>query len=169
MGASDRPSHVKPTGWRPSNTVPTGMPAPIFSAIQCSPSGVRREPFSCPVPKRDVEIRYCDCSTYNGKPFAPSSPRGVASSDWRRRTCSVCCATETNNTDSVGRTPQRRQALAKWVRASLTVRAPVFLLAGKTLCPAPCRRASHRRSSGRGPILRWPQREFSPHPIRGAR
>jgi hypothetical protein len=48
---------VNPTGLRPSKTVPTGQPPPIFSTTRCNPSGVPFEPATWLMPKRDVEQR----------------------------------------------------------------------------------------------------------------
>ncbi len=50
---------VLPTILRDLKTVPAGSPPPIFSAMQCSPSGVQFEPSICPMPKREVEQGNC--------------------------------------------------------------------------------------------------------------
>src|SRR5450432_169611 len=51
-------SETLPTTSRDLKMVPAGSPSPIFSAMQCNPSGVQLDPSICPMPKREVEQGY---------------------------------------------------------------------------------------------------------------
>src|ERR1700679_2209283 len=95
IGADGHPAQVKPTGCRPLNTVPTGQPPPILSAIRCKPRGVRFDPAFSPTPNREVEQR----NVFN-RAYCPAKS---ASCEQRSNRASSCRATLTvkNNFDSL--------------------------------------------------------------------
>lgn len=100
---------------RDLKTVPAGLPAPIFFAMRCNPSGVQFEPSFCPAPKREVEQRINWTMRYSfGVPALAGSDRLKAELRTFSKSETVWFATLTTSTKRVGTTPFLLQARKKF-------------------------------------------------------